>query len=144
MDENLYIQIKWDLGIHVLRMNKLIEGFRDFEESILSNSFFYSMYIACSLSTLWWVISQDCINLARNLATYTHARLSLPQACFYTYYGNFPEGRNKEGRVATPTSFSIFDAFDMKTLWFEFGHDIPTGFKMPALWIWDIRFSAIL
>ena len=37
------------------------------------------------------------------------------------------------GRVATTTSFSIFDSFDMKTLQFEFGHDILTDFKMPTL-----------
>ena len=28
------------------------------------------------------------------------------------------------GREATPTSISIFDSYDIKTLWFEFGHDI--------------------
>ena len=38
MNENLYIQIKWDLGIYVLKMNKLIEGFRDFEESIVGSA----------------------------------------------------------------------------------------------------------
>ena len=43
------------------------------------------------------------------------------------------EGGNKGGRVATPTSFSVFDSFDMKTLWFQFGHDILTDFKMPTL-----------
>ena len=30
--------------------------------------------------------------------------------------GYVPEGRNEEGRVATPTSISIFDSYDMKTL----------------------------
>ena len=34
------------------------------------------------------------------------------------------------GRVATPTSFSIFDSYDMKSVWFKFGHDIFTGFKI--------------
>ena len=29
---------------------------------------------------------------------------------------NFPEGRNERGRVATPTGFSIFDSYDMKSL----------------------------
>lgn len=30
--------------------------------------------------------------------------------------GYVPEGRNEEGRVATPTSISIFDSLDMKIL----------------------------
>ena len=64
---------------------------------------------------------------------YIHARLPLPQACFYTLNGNFLEGGNKGGRIATPTNFSIFDFYDMKTFWFKFGHDIFTGFKMPTL-----------
>ena len=29
--------------------------------------------------------------------------------------------RNEGGRVATPTSFSIFDSYNMKCLWFKFG-----------------------
>ena len=32
-------------------------------------------------------------------------------------------GRNDRGRIATLTSFSIFDSYDMKSLLFEFGHD---------------------
>ena len=36
-------------------------------------------------------------------------------------------------RQATPTSFSIFDSYDMKSLWFKFGHDIFTGFKIASL-----------
>ena len=40
------------------------------------------------------------------------------------------EGGNEGGRVATPTSISIFDSYDMKSLWIKFGHDIFTGFKM--------------
>ena len=43
------------------------------------------------------------------------------------------EGRNEGGSVATPISFSIFDFFDMKSLWFKFGYDIFAGFKMPRL-----------
>ena len=42
----------------------------------------------------------------------------------------FQEGGNEGGRVATPTSFSIFDSYDMKSLWFKFGHDIFTAFKV--------------
>ena len=42
-----------------------------------------------------------------------------------------PEGGNEGGRVATPTSISIFDSYDMKSLWFRFGYDIFNGFKMP-------------
>ena len=44
-----------------------------------------------------------------------------------------PEGGNEEKKGATPTSILIFDSYDIKTLKFEFGHDIFTGFKMPAL-----------
>ena len=43
-----------------------------------------------------------------------------------------PEGGNGEGRVATPTSISIFDFYDMKSLSF-FGHDIFTVFKIARL-----------
>ena len=39
------------------------------------------------------------------------------------------EGRNEGVRVATPTNFSIFDFYDMKSLWFKFGYDIFGGFK---------------
>ena len=31
------------------------------------------------------------------------------------------------GNPATPTSFSLFDSYDMKSLWFKFGHDIFAG-----------------
>ena len=47
--------------------------------------------------------------------------------------GSFPEGRNEGGRVATPTSFSMFDSSDMKNLWFKFGPDIFNGFKIASL-----------
>jgi hypothetical protein len=40
---------------------------------------------------------------------------------FMKYYAYVPEGRNGRGRVATPTSFSIFDSYDMKSLRFRFG-----------------------
>ena len=29
---------------------------------------------------------------------------------------NFPQGGNEEGRVATPTNFSVFDSYGMKSL----------------------------
>ena len=44
-------------------------------------------------------------------------------------YMPVPEGGNEGGRGATTTSISIFDSYDIKTFWFEFGH----GFKMPTL-----------
>ena len=54
----------------------------------------------------------------------------------YTQFGLFmmqnayvPEDGNEGGRRATPTSISIFDFYDINTLWIEFGHDIFTGFK---------------
>ena len=37
------------------------------------------------------------------------------------------------GRVDTPTSFSIFDSYDMKSFWFEFPYDIFTGLKIPRV-----------
>ena len=36
------------------------------------------------------------------------------------------------GRVTTPTNISTFDSYDMKCLWFKFGHDIFTGYKMAS------------
>ena len=42
-------------------------------------------------------------------------------------------GIREGGRVATPTSFSIFDSYDMKSLRFKFVHDIFTGFKIASL-----------
>ena len=32
-----------------------------------------------------------------------------------------------------PLAFSIFDSYDIKTMRFEFGHDIFIDFKMPTL-----------
>ena len=52
---------------------------------------------------------------------------------FLVHKWPFPEGGNEEGRFATPTSFSIFDSYDMKSLGFKFGRDIFTGFKRPRL-----------
>ena len=51
---------------------------------------------------------------------------------------------NEEGRVATPTSFLIFDSYDMKSLWGKFGNDIFTGFKMASPQSWDARFLVVL
>ena len=50
---------------------------------------------------------------------------------FYDVNAYVLEGWNEGGREATPTSFSIFDLYDIKALLFEFGNDIFTGFKMP-------------
>ena len=44
-----------------------------------------------------------------------------------------PEGGNGEGRVATPTSISIFDFYDTKSLCFKFGYDIFTAFKIARI-----------
>ena len=35
---------------------------------------------------------------------------------FHTGYTLVPEGGNEGGRVVTPTSISIFDSYDLKTL----------------------------
>ena len=43
-----------------------------------------------------------------------------------------PEGRNEWGKGVFPTSISIFDSYDMKSLGFKLGHDIFTGFKMAS------------
>ena len=54
--------------------------------------------------------------------------------CAVNYvYAYVQEGGNEGGRGATPTSISIFDSYDMKTLWFIFDHDIFSSFKMPRL-----------
>ena len=48
------------------------------------------------------------------------------------------------GRVATPTSFSIFDSYDVndvKSLWSKVGYDIFTGLKIAS---WNDCFSADL
>ena len=55
-----------------------------------------------------------------------------------------PEGRNERGRIATPISFLIFDFYDLKSLWGEFGYDIFTGFKMASPQNWDACFSVVL
>ena len=40
----------------------------------------------------------------------------------------------REGGEPLPLAFQyIFDFYDIKTLRFEFGNDIYTGFKMPTL-----------
>ena len=43
------------------------------------------------------------------------------------------EDGNEGERAATPTSISIFDFHDMKSLCFKFGHDIFTAFKIARL-----------
>ena len=48
-----------------------------------------------------------------SISTYTHAQNGWPVNEVIAYV---PKGRNKRGRVAIPTSFSIFDSCDMKTL----------------------------
>ena len=52
---------------------------------------------------------------------------------FMKQNANVPEGGNEGGKVATPTSISIFDSYGMKRLWLKFGHDIFTDLKMPRL-----------
>ena len=53
-----------------------------------------------------------------------------------------PEGRIEGGRVATPTSFLIFDSYDMKSLPGKF--DIFTGFKMANPQSWEAHFLVVL
>ena len=62
--------------------------------------------------------------LKGNYFTYTSPRMFGVGGLFMKWIVYVPEGRNEGGRVATPTSFSIFDSYDMKSLRFRFGHGI--------------------
>ena len=42
------------------------------------------------------------------------------------------EGRIEKGRVATPIRFSLFHSYDMKSLRFQFDHDIFISFKIAS------------
>jgi hypothetical protein len=44
----------------------------------------------------------------------------------------FQRAGMKKGRVATLTSFLIFDSYDMKSLLLKFGHGIFSGLKMAS------------
>ena len=98
---------------------------------------FASMVSSFSIiwNTVWsinYVAARDCLDFHQLISMYTHARLSLPQACFTPKIAIFR--RREWGRDGChSTSFSIFDFYDMKGLWFKFGHDIFAGFKMPGL-----------
>ena len=81
---------------------------------------------------LWYSLSKDCLEQVKNVISCCKS---------ITVYH---ESRNEGGRGATPTSISIFDLYDKRNLWFEFGCDIFTGFRMPTLYSWDACFSAIL
>ena len=59
---------------------------------------------------------------------YTRRQNVWPGGLFMKSNAYVPEGRNEEGRVAAPTSFSIFDSYEMKSLRFKVGHAIFTGF----------------
>ena len=51
---------------------------------------------------------------------------------FARYNAYVPESRNEEGMGAIST-ISIFDSYDMNTVWFKFGHDIFNDLKIPRL-----------
>jgi hypothetical protein len=63
---------------------------------------------------------------------YTRDRNVCPWLPFYEVKCHVPEGRNESERIATLTSFSIFDFLDMKSLQLKFGRDIFSGFKMAS------------
>ena len=64
----------------------------------------------------------------------THRLKMFALGCLFMKQNAYvPENRNQWGRVATPTRFSIFNSYDMKSLWFRFSHDIFTGFKLARL-----------
>ena len=65
------------------------------------------------------------------LSRYTRRQNVLSRWPVYEVKCLLPVGGNEGERVATPTSISIIHSYDMKALWFKFGHDIFTGFKMP-------------
>ena len=65
-----------------------------------------------------------------------------PGGVFMKWNADVPEGGNEEGRVATTTSISIFDSYDMKSLWFKFGHDIFTGQNAKTLNIEVFNFNS--
>ena len=78
----------------------------------------------------------DFLYLVLHLAhkvTYTPVRNVCPG--WPVYGGKYLYSRGQEwGREGvTLTSISVFDSYNMKTLWFKFGHDIFSGFKMPRL-----------
>ena len=50
-------------------------------------------------------------------------------------------GMKEGGLLSNPTSFSIFDSYDIKSLQLKFGHDV---FKIASLLSWNDRFSAVL
>ena len=70
----------------------------------------------------------------RNLVLGTLCCISLlSSACLWSKVPMFQRVGMEEVWGATPTSISIFEPCDIKTLWFESGHIIFTGFKMPTL-----------
>ena len=76
----------------------------------------------------------ECMNLNSFFAPFTLCCKCIGSlASLYCKMAMFQRMGMKEGGGATPTSISIFDFFDTKTLWFEFGHDIFTGFKLQTL-----------
>ena len=59
-------------------------------------------------------IGRCCQGLLKNL--YTGRQNVWSGWPVYEENAYVPEGRNEGGRVATPTNFSIFDSYDMKSL----------------------------
>jgi hypothetical protein len=76
-------------------------------------------------------------NCAIDLKTnnlYTQNRNICPGWPVYEVKCLCSRGREWERELcSTPTSNSIFDSYDMETLWFKFGHGIFNGFKMSRL-----------
>jgi hypothetical protein len=58
------------------------------------------------------------------LCCYSPVQKSTENFVFRPKICKFLEGGNERGRIATPTSFSIFDPYEIKSLRFKFGHDI--------------------
>jgi hypothetical protein len=89
------------------------------------NSYFYFHHFLWDYNYITYHIS--------SYATCTWAQIFAQGGLFMKQNANVPEGGNEGGRVATSTSISIFDSYDMKRWWFEFGHDIVNDFKMSRL-----------
>ena len=47
------------------------------------------------------------------------------------------------GRVVTPTSITILNPYDMKSLWFEFRRDICTGLEFQDFKLRGLQFHFI-
>ena len=119
---------------HMLRFNEktkscsllLIDAETTFETCLHTSVVMILNVTMLQNSNLWsLIISPRCISKEMLLILYFVNR-HIVRSLNYAKKGGW-------GATPTPTSISILDSYDMKTLWFKFGYDIFTGFKMPRL-----------